>query len=134
MDNDPRYTIDDLVELTGCSRRTIRFYVEKGLLEPPAGRGRGGFYSEDHLARLRAIVAAREEGRSLAAIQAATHEAASREAATERGGGAGEGRAGARRCLRWELAPGIHLEVEEEALAGNEVLIRELRDLAARKS
>ncbi|MCK4823506.1 MerR family transcriptional regulator, partial [bacterium] len=30
-------------------RRTIRYYIQEGLLEPPAGRGRGGFYYDSHL-------------------------------------------------------------------------------------
>ncbi len=32
-----KYTIDDLSELAGFSRRTIRFYVEEGIIGPPAG-------------------------------------------------------------------------------------------------
>ncbi len=63
-----KYTINDLVEKTGLSRRTIRYYVQEGLIEPPAGRGRGGFYNDSHLARLLRIKAQQETGLSLGAI------------------------------------------------------------------
>ncbi len=63
------YTIDQLSELSGYSRRTIRYYVQQGLLEPPAGRGRGGFYYDSHLQRLREIRARQEQGIKLSAIQ-----------------------------------------------------------------
>lgn len=103
MDTGKRYTIDQLGELTGFSRRTIRFYVERALVEPPAGRGRGGFYGESQLLALRRIAEARREGRSLASVASA-------------GPGAGSAAPGEpERILRWELAPGVRLDVAEEA-------------------
>ncbi len=63
------YTIEQLSELTGYSRRTIRYYIQQGLLEPPAGRGRGGFYYDSHLHKLNEIRAQQEKGIKLAAIQ-----------------------------------------------------------------
>jgi len=63
------YTIQDLCELTGYTRRTIRYYIQEGLLDPPAGRGRGGFYYDSHLKRLREIRALQEKGYPLAEIQ-----------------------------------------------------------------
>jgi DNA-binding transcriptional MerR regulator len=63
-----QYTIEELGELTGFTRRTIRFYVQEGLLEPPAGRGRGGFYYDSHLETLRHIKSLQERDLSLAAI------------------------------------------------------------------
>ncbi len=63
------YTIDDLCALTGYSRRTIRYYVSEGLLEPPAGRGRGGFYYDSHLKRLQQIRAMQERGLRMSDIQ-----------------------------------------------------------------
>ncbi|RMG88209.1 MAG: MerR family transcriptional regulator [Candidatus Dadabacteria bacterium] len=64
-----RYTIDDLVEKTGFSRRRIRYYVAEGLLDPPAGRGRGGFYFDSHLERLLEIRRLTDQGLRLAAIR-----------------------------------------------------------------
>jgi DNA-binding transcriptional MerR regulator len=63
------YTIEQLSELTGYSRRTIRYYIQQGILKPPAGRGRGGFYYDSHLHKLREIRAQQENGIKLAAIQ-----------------------------------------------------------------
>jgi len=64
-----RYTIDELVEMTGYSRRAIRYYIQENLLEPPAGRGRGGFYNDSHLASLQRIRSLRSQGVSLMAIK-----------------------------------------------------------------
>ncbi|MBW1923177.1 MAG: MerR family transcriptional regulator [Deltaproteobacteria bacterium] len=64
-----KYTIQDLCDLSGYTRRTIRYYVQEGLLEPPAGRGRGGFYYDSHLKRLLQIKALQDKGLKLAAIQ-----------------------------------------------------------------
>jgi DNA-binding transcriptional MerR regulator len=64
-----KYTIKELSELTGYPLRTIRYYVQEGLLEPPAGRGRGGFYYDSHLSRLRQIKAWQEKGTRIASIK-----------------------------------------------------------------
>jgi DNA-binding transcriptional MerR regulator len=63
-----QYTIEELSELTGFTRRTIRYYIQEGLLEPPAGRGRGGFYYDSHLEKLLYIQSLQKRGLSLAAI------------------------------------------------------------------
>jgi DNA-binding transcriptional MerR regulator len=62
------YTIQELSELTGFTRRTIRYYIQVGLIEPPAGRGRGGFYYDSHLHKLLYIKSMQERGLSLTAI------------------------------------------------------------------
>jgi DNA-binding transcriptional MerR regulator len=63
-----QYTIEDLCDLTGFSRRTIRYYVQEGLIDPPAGRGRGGFYYDSHLNKLLKIKALQDKGLRLSAI------------------------------------------------------------------
>jgi DNA-binding transcriptional MerR regulator len=63
-----KYTIDELSELTGFTRRTVRYYIQEGLLEPPAGRGRGGFYYDSHLERLKLIKSLTEKGMGLATV------------------------------------------------------------------
>lgn len=51
----PRYAMTDLVNETGFSARTIRYYVTEGILKPAQGRGPSATYDKDHLLRLRMI-------------------------------------------------------------------------------
>src|SRR5437588_8437632 len=53
------YSLNDLAEATGIEPRTIRNYIERGLLPGAEARGRGASYSLEHLHRLRAIQALR---------------------------------------------------------------------------
>ena len=55
------YTITQLEEKTGLLRRTIHFYVKERLLPPPAGRGVGAKYDEEHLLRLGVICVLRNK-------------------------------------------------------------------------
>jgi DNA-binding transcriptional MerR regulator len=63
------YTIDQICEMTGVPRRTVRYYVEEGLLESPIGRGRGGNYLDSHVERLRKIKSLQEQGWTLSSIE-----------------------------------------------------------------
>lgn len=53
--NATTYTLEQLAEETGIEARTIRSYIEKGLLPSAQSRGRGAAYLADHLVRLRVI-------------------------------------------------------------------------------
>lgn len=66
----PRYGIQELADLGGVSRRTVRYYVQEGLLPAADGTGRGGHYKALHLARLVRIRELQEEGVPLAEIPA----------------------------------------------------------------
>ena len=48
-------TIDDLCAQTELTRRTIRYYLQRGLIPPPEGGGRRRIYGREHLLRLWAI-------------------------------------------------------------------------------
>ena len=37
MESDKKFRLEDLAELTGIPRRTIRFYIQKGYVAPPIG-------------------------------------------------------------------------------------------------
>lgn len=50
-----RYTIADLEGRTGLPARTIRYYIQEGLLPPAHGRGPSATYDLSHLLRLQAI-------------------------------------------------------------------------------
>ncbi len=64
-----RYLIDELCGLTGFSRRTIHYYVQNGLVDPPAGRGRGGYYSDSQVGQLARIRELQDQGYRLEAIR-----------------------------------------------------------------
>lgn len=48
-------SIGELAQRAGVTRRTIRYYVEIGLLQPPAGSGKAAVYGTEHLERLELI-------------------------------------------------------------------------------
>ena len=64
----PRYTARGLGALCNVSERTVRYYVEEGLLPAPSGRGRGANFEESHLTRLRLIRAMQQAGNDLETI------------------------------------------------------------------
>ena len=67
--SDALYAIGELADLGGISRRTVRYYVQEGLLPPPRGLGRGNHYGREHLDRLLQVKALQEAGRSLDEIR-----------------------------------------------------------------
>lgn len=69
MADEPRYAPDDLANLGGVNRRTVRYYVQEGLLPAPHGVGRGNHYGPEHLERLLKVKALQEGGRSLDEIR-----------------------------------------------------------------
>ncbi len=69
-----RYTISQLAALAGVNRRTVRYYVQRDLLPPPLGSGRGSYYDETHLKRLVEIRDLQLKGVPLAEIDASKPE------------------------------------------------------------
>lgn len=65
----PLMTLDELTTRVGMSVRNVRFYTTKGLLSPPIRRGRSGYYSVDHLARLELVRELQAHGFTLSAIE-----------------------------------------------------------------
>ncbi|GEM77832.1 helix-turn-helix domain-containing protein [Vibrio superstes] len=45
------YTIQQLSDLTELPVRTIRFYIQKGLVDRPIGERKGARYSDEHIAQ-----------------------------------------------------------------------------------
>ena len=78
--DDPCYAIGDLADLGGVSRRTVRYYVQEGLLPTPHGVGRGNHYGPEHLEQLLKVKTLQEGGRSLDEIRRAlNHKSRSRD-------------------------------------------------------
>jgi DNA-binding transcriptional MerR regulator len=110
--DEPRYAIGDLADLGGVSRRTVRYYVQEGLLPTPFGLGRGNHYGPEHLDQLLRVKALQEAGHTLDEIRRAlnVHETAQVEAlrAAPRDARAPLAREVWRRLA---LAPGVELHV-----------------------
>ncbi|MDR0901870.1 MAG: MerR family transcriptional regulator [Opitutaceae bacterium] len=50
--NSENIALDDLAALAGFGRRTVRYYIQIGLLPRPEGGGRAAHYTGEHLAVL----------------------------------------------------------------------------------
>ncbi|QSH42429.1 MerR family transcriptional regulator [Lentisphaerota bacterium ZTH] len=50
------FNIDYLAKKAGVTRRTVRYYIQRGLLPPPLGRKRGAYYTDAHYERLQLIL------------------------------------------------------------------------------
>jgi DNA-binding transcriptional MerR regulator len=66
---DELMTLDELCSRVGLSVRNIRFYTSRNLVPPPIRRGRSGYYSADHVARLDLVQELQSHGFTLAAIE-----------------------------------------------------------------
>lgn len=63
-----KMTIDELAREAGTTTRNVRAYQTRGVLHPPEIVGRIGYYTEDHLTRLRLISRLQQRGFGLQAI------------------------------------------------------------------
>ncbi len=105
MQGDTRYAVGELAELGGVSRRTVRYYVQEGLLPPPLGVGRGRHYGPEHLGQLLRLKALQEEGRPLDEIRRLLSGRAAPPELPELG------EVGREVWTRVKLAPGLELHV-----------------------
>lgn len=46
------YKVSELADKAGVTKRTIHYYISKGLLLPPEGNGVNSTYNEEHLERI----------------------------------------------------------------------------------
>jgi len=109
-DEQGRFSVDELADLGGVSRRTVRYYVQEGLLPTPLGVGRGKHYDQSHLDCLLRVKAEQEAGRSLDDIRAGRTSAYGRSEPVARP------RPPLPRSTwrRLELAPGVELHVAHD--------------------
>ena len=63
------YKVSELAEKAGVTKRTIHYYISKGLLLPPEGNGVNSLYNEKHLERLLLIKKLQSEYRPLNKIR-----------------------------------------------------------------
>ena len=63
--NETKFSLDDLCKLTDFSTRTIRYYMQLGLVDRPIGETRAAHYTQKHLDQLILIKRLTESGISL---------------------------------------------------------------------
>lgn len=98
-----KYTIEELGELTGYTRRTIRYYVQEGLIGPPDGRGRGGYYNDSHIQKLLQIKSFREKGIGITAMVSLMEKETIKPVLPSR-----------EVMIRYEIVPGIEVNISRE--------------------
>ncbi len=59
------FTLDELCSLTETSKRTVRYYIQSGLVNRPIGQKRAAYYTEVHLEQLLFINKWQKAGLSL---------------------------------------------------------------------
>lgn len=64
-----RYSVEQLSQLVGLSRRTVRYYVQQNVLDRPEGVRRGAYYTDEHLQKLLQIKEWQSAGYSLDRIR-----------------------------------------------------------------
>ena len=67
--NERTFDLEELAALTGTPVRTVRFYIQEGLVPRPLGLGRGAHYGAEHLETLLAIRRWQNAGLSLERIR-----------------------------------------------------------------
>lgn len=63
------YTAETLAFRAGVPLRTVRFYLQEKLVDPPLGRGRGAHFTDHHLVQLQQARTLHNAGFSLEAIR-----------------------------------------------------------------
>jgi len=106
VNDERRFGIQELASLGGVTRRTVRYYIQEGLLPPPLGLGRGDHYTQAHLETLVQVRTLQEQGLTIAQIREALAGPQSPPPLIE---------APIRQTwIRLELAPGIELHISTD--------------------
>jgi len=110
-----RFSVDELADLGGVSRRTVRYYVQEGLLPAPLGIGRGRHYDDAHLQRLLEVKAQQEAGLSLLDIRSGRRPGAGAHEPDSQGAESAAPLLPKRTSWRrLELAPGVELHLADD--------------------
>jgi DNA-binding transcriptional MerR regulator len=147
------WKLSELAERAGVSPRTVRYYLQRGLLPQPAFRGPDTVYGDEHLVRLRAIRRMQERFLPLDAIES---ELARRtlgeieriadgrdapetpnEPAAKASGLDEHEKHERHAAVRWErftMARGLELHLAEDADEAARALFEEVRGLIERKA
>ena len=52
MNDQQNFTLDEIAALAELPRRTVRYYIQTGLIDRPQGVGKGAFYTQHHIEQL----------------------------------------------------------------------------------
>jgi DNA-binding transcriptional MerR regulator len=52
VNNSRTFTLDEIASLAELPRRTVRYYIQTGLVDRPQGIGKGAYYTERHVEQL----------------------------------------------------------------------------------
>lgn len=112
----PRFTMTELVESTGLTERTIRYYISVGVVSPALGRGRSRYYTPQHLQELVRVTDLREQRLSIEEIRQQLQAKSTTTSAME----------SASAWRRIILHPALELHVREDSPDGILALVREI--------
>jgi DNA-binding transcriptional MerR regulator len=120
VSGEARYGVEELAELLNrevddprdeVSRRTVRYFVQEGLLQGPYGRGRGKHYGPEHLQRLREIRDLQKKGLTLGEVRAWLARSVARPAAVATEAVPAASWRPVTEWMRLELLPGVELHL-----------------------
>jgi DNA-binding transcriptional MerR regulator len=122
------YSIAELAELGGVSRRTVRYYVQRGLIPAPLGTGRGKHYGQEHLDQLVRVRVAQERGVPLVELVEGSAESSAASAVPAPA-------VSRQAWLRMVMADGVELHIRSGLLEPEDVAALQdaLRDVLNRK-
>ena len=116
------YSIESLADITGLTRRTIRYYIQEKLLAPPIGTRRAAHYTAHHLERLLAIRRLAQEGLTLEAIRRKFGGSDAQERFQQ-----SQARPGtARSCVHMTIAEGIELMIDPACAKLSDQMLQQL--------
>jgi DNA-binding transcriptional MerR regulator len=52
MQDEKTFTLDEIAALAELPRRTVRYYIQSGLIDRPQGVGKGAYYTQRHVEQL----------------------------------------------------------------------------------
>lgn len=52
MNEQQTFTLEEIASLAELPRRTVRYYIQTGLVDRPQGVGKGAFYTQHHVEQL----------------------------------------------------------------------------------
>jgi len=74
MKTQKHYNMKELSALIDMTPRTIRFYIQEGVVDKPHGQNKGAYYTHQHLQQLLTVKKYKEAGVSLERIAQIIHE------------------------------------------------------------